>query len=564
MVTSKKKVVIVGFYLPGVYPSGDESVISDLLAPAFLKTSAETDEEIRAQFSIKILNLPTTLNTREVARRICDENPYIVAYSVYMWNYDQMVESSRIVKELLPETTIVLGGPQVTYNSEDMLDINPQVDIIVCGSGESRFRSLLKTDLSKDALSQIPKVTYRDENRRPVHTQGSFSEDLTMIPSPFQTKVIDLDDGERHTVYLETFRGCPFECGYCIWGDPEKSLHKFPLEQLLKDIEIIYNHPKVETVYLTDACLFYTRERAKIICEKIASCSRKIPTVATLDILVLNEGMIEDLKKLSVIRNQFHFGLQTTNSLALELLKRKSGPNIFTKKIGQLRSSIPGAEISFDLIYGLPGDTYEGFRKSVDFALSLKPGKLYLSPLLLLPGTPFWDEKVEFGFDYENKPPYMVRSNNHFSKEDMKKTVRFVLWVLAIMYYPAIRDLICKIPEVNPKFDRIELIDRFVEIVQKQVDPVSDISYEFTIDWNNSIRRNVMSEFCLPQNSLYFYKAALELLKSCGAEKLSEDIFVGIDYYRTICKGVSEADPAILQKFDAEKINHIKTKWVTA
>ena len=156
----------------------------------------------------------------------------------------------------------------------------------------------------------------------------------------------------------------------------------------------------METVYLTDACLFYTRERAKIICEKIASCSRKIPTVATLDILVLNEDMIEDLKKLSVIRNQFHFGLQTTNPLALELLKRKSGPNIFTKKIGQLRNTIPGAEISFDLIYGLPGDTYEGFRESVDFALSLKPGKLYLSPLLLLPGTPFWDEKVEFGFEF--------------------------------------------------------------------------------------------------------------------------------------------------------------------
>ena len=245
MIRNKKNVLIVGFYLPGIYPSGDESVISDLLAPAFLKTSAEADQEIRSQFNIKILNLPTSLNTREIARKICDENPYIVAYSVYMWNYDQMVESSRIVKELLSETTIVLGGPQVTYNSEDMLVLNPQVDIIVCGSGESRFISLLKTDLSRDALSKIPKITYRDESGQPFHTQGSFEEDLTKIPSPFQTKVINLDDGERHTVYLETFRGCPFECGYCIWGDPEKSLHKFPLDQLLKDIDEAISKEKI-------------------------------------------------------------------------------------------------------------------------------------------------------------------------------------------------------------------------------------------------------------------------------------------------------------------------------
>ena len=158
----------------------------------------------------------------------------------------------------------------------------------------------------------------------------------------------------------------------------------------------------------------------------------------------------------------------------------------------------------------------------------------------------------------------MVRSNNSFSKKDMRKTVRFVLWVLAIMYFPVIRDLICRIAEINSKHNRIELIDKFIEIAQKRVDPISNISYEFTIDWNNTIRRNVMTEVCLPQNSLYFYESALELLKSCNAEELSEDVFVGIDYYRTICQGVSEGDPSILEKFDAEKINYIKTKWVTA
>ena len=97
-----KRVVIVGFYLPGIYPAGDDSVVSDLLAPALLKVVSDADPEISSQFDVEVLNLPTTLTPEAIAEKIDEHKPTIVAYSVYMWNYDQMVHSSQIIKKTTP------------------------------------------------------------------------------------------------------------------------------------------------------------------------------------------------------------------------------------------------------------------------------------------------------------------------------------------------------------------------------------------------------------------------------------------------------------------------------
>jgi radical SAM superfamily enzyme YgiQ (UPF0313 family) len=563
---AKKKVVLVGLYLPGIYPPGRDDVVAGLLSVALLKGMAEADPDIASKYDIQILDVATTTGISQIAARISELEPDIVAYSVYIWNYDQVVESLNLIKKNQPNLKVIFGGPLVSYTPKEMLIDNPNADVIVCGSGESRFTQLLKGDFSVDHLRQISRIAFWDEARSVEITKGEVHEDLSKIPFPYHNKVVDLDDGRKHTVFLETYRGCPFECGYCIWGEPDKSLHKFPMESILSEIEVIFNSPNVEAVLFTDACLFYTRERAKQIIDKIASCSRgkEIMSVLTLDILVVNEEMIKSLNKIDLFHGQLHFGLQSTNPKALELLKRKSGAELFKRKIEMIRGVDPDAKISFDLIYGLPGDNFETFRESVNFTMSLRPGKLYFSPLLLLPGTPFWDEMDKFGFDLDLKPPYMVRSNNDFSAEDMEKTFRLVLWMLTIMYMQAIRDMIFKISEYKSELKPIDLIDRYIEILSKRVDPVSDRECTYTIEANNDARRHVMNVISEPENILHAYEAALQLLKELDAEVLSEDIKIGIDYYRAMCFGEKEVDGDFLGQHDPEKIEYIKTSWVTA
>lgn len=95
----KKRVVIAGVYLPGIYPRGDNSVEAHLLAPAFLKTYADADPEIYENYEIIILNLPASLGAEQIASRIMFKKPHIVAYSVYVWNYDIIRESTKIARE---------------------------------------------------------------------------------------------------------------------------------------------------------------------------------------------------------------------------------------------------------------------------------------------------------------------------------------------------------------------------------------------------------------------------------------------------------------------------------
>ena len=112
----KKQVVIIGLYMPGIYPTGEDNVIFHLLAPLQLKVMADTDPIVSKMYNVTILDLATTLEPREIARQILSYEPDIVAYSLYMWNDKEFIESSNILKQIDPSVKMILGGPQVSYN----------------------------------------------------------------------------------------------------------------------------------------------------------------------------------------------------------------------------------------------------------------------------------------------------------------------------------------------------------------------------------------------------------------------------------------------------------------
>ena len=578
METPKRKVLLVGVYLPGIYPAARDDVVSRLLATSFLKAAADADAEVSAHHDIEILDIETTRSCEEITQAILARAPDILAYSVYMWNYDQVASSLIRVKEARPQVRTILGGPLVTYTPDEVMEDNPDADIVVRGNGgEIRFRELLKSDFSRNSLDQIPRISYRDRTGGVVHTAGDVKEDVLQIPSIYETGTLNLDDGRKHTVFVETFRGCPFSCGYCIWGPEGAAIHKFDLEQLCRDIDVIYNNPNVEAVIFTDACLFYTRKRAHVICERIAQASRRIPTVFTLDIHVLNEAMCQSLSKVNLYHNQWHFGIQTTNPNALEILQRPGGgqPEKYLHKIDLLRKHVPDADISFDLIYGLPGDDYAGFRESIDFTLSLRPAKIHFSPLLLLPGTRFFMERDSLGFVYDDKPPYMVRANETFSADEIRKAVDLVLWVMAVLYFPAIRDAIYNLSE-HSALRPIDLIEEWIQLLRRKIDPVAGIDHDFTIEANNVARRSVMNTLTQPENGVKCYETMLELLLRHDAELLAQHVRLGIEYYKSVGNGtpadskrkefadISQlVDQGVFNVKDVENLEYVKTAWVS-
>jgi len=571
MSMKKKRVVLVGVYLEGIYPRGDNSVEANLLAPALLKTSADSTPEISEKYEIKILNFPASLTAEQITSRILSEQPDIVGYSVYIWNYYLLQKSAEILHKTAPALFILWGGPQVSHDSVHVMEVNPGVNAIICGSGETRFKLLLKSDMKNEAFSEIPGITYRDGQGRIIENKGIVYEDLSKIPSPYQTKTINLDDNKKHCVFVETYRGCIFKCGYCMWkGETARGLNLFPIEQVLKDIEIIYNRTNVASVVFTDACLLYNPKRAKLILEKILSCKNRIPTVFTLDIAFLNEELIKLLERLQLSHQKYFFGLQSINKLTLELMGRRSYTNVFTEKIALLRRINPEAEISFDIIYGLPGDDFESFKKTVEFSLSMSPIKLNPSPLLLLPGSPYWENREEHGFVFGNRPPYPVYSNKYYSAEDMKKTHRLVLEIMMIMYFPAIRNVIYKISKKDPKHKRVELIQKLAANFERKsnididIAAIYDPEKDFIESYNN-IKKNLMDKVAAPKICLCMYESMLEMLRDFNLEDLEEDILFGIDYYKTLCsEDLIKVQAGSFKESESKKIDKVKFGWVVS
>ena len=219
----KKKVVILSFYLSGIYPQGDDSVILNLLAPAYLKAALDSEKKLSEKYETVILDITTETNQEEILKRIDNENPSIVAYSVYIWNFEQSIESSKLIKKLRPNVKIIMGGPQVSYDSINILENNSQIDVIVKDAGELIFKMLLETDLTAKGFSTVPGISYRD-NDKVLNSLGIVKQqDLNLVPSPYQTKAINLDDGKKHTVCVELSRGCIFRCKYCVWGPARRN-----------------------------------------------------------------------------------------------------------------------------------------------------------------------------------------------------------------------------------------------------------------------------------------------------------------------------------------------------
>ncbi len=595
----REKIILVGIYIEGIYPPGDMSVVPHLLAPAILKASADSDPEIVRRYEIVVENIPASLDNEAVVEFITAHTPVAVGFSAHIWNIELIRKSAKILRAKCPAVKIFVGGPEVTYMPVEFLENNREFDFVVCGSGEERLKALLKNGLRPDVEPRVSRVTYRDDSGNIIvgcQPDSLVPEDLSKIPSPFQTGVINLNDGKRHCVFIETYRGCIFKCGYCMWmgENQDKKLNLFPIEQVLKDLEIIYNNPNVAAVYFIDACIFYTKERAKAITDTISKCKYKIPTTLTLDIAFMDESAVHSVKQLELSQHKFHFGMQSVNMETMQLMNRKVGPHLFRKRVDMMRGIVPDLELSLDLIYGLPGDTFYTFRKTVDFALSLSPIKLNLSPLVLLPGSTFWMEKEKHGFVYEQAPPFLVHWNKTYSAEDMRKTRRFVLGVIMIMYFRAIRETIFEMTKnyietvieeaitsndfasgdetefnANHFHSRVGIFELFIDKFEKRSGVCLDVDSSTGSDRcsainYNFIRKSTMDEIAKPINALCAYQVMLEILHEAGRDDLNRDIELGIRYYQLISSNSHDSLKQCAQEIGDKECNRLKFSWVVS
>ncbi len=330
--------------------------------------------------------------------------PDAVGFSVYVWNRARVLEIAEILRQRQPNLLLLAGGAEASADPEGLRASGP-LDLVLPGEGED----LLVRVMGRLLQGHSPQELQRDLEPAPV-------QDLGTLPSP----ILDgtLDPGQYPGMLWELSRGCPFRCDFCFESRGLPGTRRVPMARIEAELAC-FEAREVSQVFVLDPTFNHDKVQAKDILRLIARVAPRIHFFFE----VRSEFIDAELARLfASLRCTLQIGLQSVHDTVLRNLNRRIRPGDFQAKILHLHRA--GAVYGFDLIYGLPGDTLEGFLESLDFALGLAPNHLDLFPLSVLPGTRLRDTAPGFGLEYLPQAPYTVQSSPTFSATDMQEAAR--------------------------------------------------------------------------------------------------------------------------------------------
>ncbi|HRY14227.1 MAG TPA: DUF4080 domain-containing protein [Syntrophomonadaceae bacterium] len=389
-------------------PSG--SVILSTLNATYLHTSLalrslQAFSQPRTTRAIRIMEFTINQKPSDILAEIYLERPAVLAFSCYIWNIELILRICDDYKKAAPATFIILGGPEVSFDAGRILELNPGVDLVVSGEGESVLAQVLTALDGQFELGSIPGITYRD-HRRQIRSNTPQEELANLDDLPF-AYAHDWEDLTDRIVYYESSRGCPFRCSYCL-SATSSGVGTLSLERVKSDLDVLLTLP-VREIKFVDRTFNLNEKRARAIMEHILSSPGKVMAHFEIDASLFSDTMLDFLVAVPPGRFNFEIGIQSTHPPALQAVNRKQDWERLRNNIIRLITAA-NIHIHLDLIAGLPGEDLDCFKKSFDMVYNLQPHMLQLGFLKILKGSPLEQDSDRLGYVFQSHPPYQVIS----------------------------------------------------------------------------------------------------------------------------------------------------------
>lgn len=354
----------------------------------------------------------------DMAETLLSKQPKIIGLGVYIWNARETLELVQLLKTVSPDTLIVLGGPEVSYEFETQ-ELVSHADYVITGQADVAFR-----ELCNDLLSGIKPIN------KIIH------------PLPFELSEIALpyawyndEDISNRVIYVEASRGCPFKCEFCL-SSLDKTVYPIDIELFLNEMETLYQRGVRHFKFVDRTFNLKAETSIRIMRFFLDKMDADNSQQLFLHFELIPDHLPEKLK--STIAEfpagslQFEIGIQSLNPEVQQTISRKQNTEKVKQNLHWIRQHSQ-AHIHADLIIGLPGETIDSFAQGLNQLYAMNPHEIQVGILKRLRGTPIIRHTDDYAMRYNPQPPYNILSNSLINFSEMQQLSRFArYWDLVI------------------------------------------------------------------------------------------------------------------------------------
>lgn len=341
-----------------------------------------------------------------IVEQLLAYQPQIIGFSVYIWNVSEVHKVVAMLKQIAPDVTVILGGPEVSHYP-DVPAVSDLADYIISGAGEV-------------SLPELCQQLLADERPEQKFIEGKVIPlDELVLPYDYYTD----DDIRNRLIYVEASRGCPFKCEFCL-SALDKTVTAFPLDPFFKALEQLLQRGVRNFKFIDRTFNLKISTSVAILEFFLAHMSDDLYLHFEVVPDNLPDRLKEVLQRFPANSLQFEIGVQTFDPDIQTLISRKQNNDKTKDNIHWLREHT-GAHLHTDLIFGLPSDTLQNFTDSFDQLIALNPHEIQLGILKRLRGAPLNRHNDNYQLRYNSEAPYNILSTQDINFTEMQRVNRF-------------------------------------------------------------------------------------------------------------------------------------------
>jgi anaerobic magnesium-protoporphyrin IX monomethyl ester cyclase len=343
--------------------------------------------------------------------KILSYQPQVVAFSVYIFNIDATIALIQALKIADPSLKIVAGGPEATHHPKPLWDNG--IDGVFRGETELVFWDTL---VGKNSQG------YQDHPEAKAQILIADLSVLETFPSPYFLPM-DEKDMEQRYLYVETARGCPYGCTYCM-ASLDRQVRPFS-DNAMNAFFAQLKNTKVRQVKFLDRTFNLNKARSL----NLAKLCLSMPESMHFHIELVGDTLDEELKTLLITQGKDRFrmeiGVQSLNLKTLNEVGRTSDLNKLLNLIEAFAAH--GMKQHVDLIAGLPYEDLNSFKASYKGLIDLKPHEIQVGILKLLHGSAIRDKAQDYGYIAQEAAPYQIKQSHWMRLQDIQSVERVAL-----------------------------------------------------------------------------------------------------------------------------------------